>query len=95
MKAQTHIEHPHNSQTGNTIGLDTAGRPASFLHRLDIVAIVVVAFSVGLLCLTGVILGLVEVVKLIARHWSSSWDRSVILIICAALFWVLVRWKKK
>lgn len=94
MKAQAHSDNAQAGQTGNMISLNVTGEPAPFLYQLDVVAIVVVSIGVGLLCLTGVVLGLAEVVKLLADHWSSSWDRSLVLITCAALFWVLVRWKK-
>jgi len=91
MKVEAPIEKPQEIQPRYC---EAETKTALFLHQLDFAAIVLVGFSVGLLFLSGAIWGLVEVVKLLKNHWSSSLDRLLVLVLCAATFWVLVRWRK-
>lgn len=88
------MEMPANPPETNEILLPREGQLDFILGRIDLVAIVITLLGVCLLGVVAMVLAVIELAKLVANLWSNPIDRWAMIILGAAIVWVVVRWKK-
>ena len=70
------------------------GRFDPILARIDLAAILVTLVGISLLGIIAMVLAVMELAKLVSALWATPVDRWLILLFCAAIVWVIMRWKK-
>ena len=88
------METPANQSETNSNSIPREGQLEFILGRLDLAAIVISMLGICLLGMVVLVLAAIELAKLISALWLHPLDRWLIIILGAAIVWVVVRWKK-
>ena len=90
----TTIDVPATCPGDNATPKQHEGRFEALLSRIDLVAIVITIVGVCLLAVAATVLATIGVAKLISSMWSIPLDRGLMILLCSAIVWVTVRWKR-
>jgi hypothetical protein len=78
----------------NKLLISRAGKFDALLGRMDLIAILTTLLGVCLLGVAALVMGVIELVKLVSSLWSDSIDRWLIIVLGLTFVWVVVRWRK-
>lgn len=88
------MEQSVNPPAANGISIPRARKLDFMLSRIDLAAFVISLLGISLLGLVAMVRAVIDLARLIPSLWSNSLDRWLIILLGAAIVWVLVRWKK-
>jgi hypothetical protein len=90
----TTLDKPVDKADMGSCSLEQGGKLDPILGRIDLVAILTVVLGVSVLAVAGIVMAVIEIVKLISSLWENSFDRWLIIILSVAIVWVAVRGKR-
>ena len=88
------MEMPLNQPEANNISIPREGQLEFILGRIDLAAIIISLLGLCLLGMVALVFAVIELARLISALWAHPLDRWLILLLGAAIAWVVVRWKK-
>jgi hypothetical protein len=87
-------EQPVDSLEAKRRAMDQDGKLDPILGRIDLVAILLALLGACLLGVAVAVLAFVELVRIVSSLWSDTFERWLLIVLAAALVWIVVRWKK-
>jgi hypothetical protein len=90
----TTLDKPMDKTDTGSYPIERGGKLDPILGRIDLVAILTVVLGISVLAIVGMVMAVIEIVKLISSLWENSFDRWLIIILSVAIVWVAVRGKR-
>ena len=81
-------------ETGGDFPVPANGRLDALLGRIDLIAILATLIGVFLVGVTGLVVAMIEIAKLVAVLWADPVERWLVIVVGLAVLWLIARGKR-